>query len=59
MQLGFICNKTSADLALAQQLGYTSLELFSSMRGERSSELPEKDAFLHARFRYLSQFLLD
>ena len=48
MQLGFISNKTPADLDLAQTIGYTNVELFFSMRGEGSVQFPEKDEFLRA-----------
>ena len=48
MELGFICNKTPADLELAAEIGYTNVEVFLSVRGEGPVEFPEKDNFMSA-----------
>ena len=48
MQLGFICDKTPADLELAAEIGYTNVEVFLSVRGEDPVEFPGKAEFAKA-----------
>ena len=48
MKLGFICDKTPADLELAAEIGYTNVEVFLSVRGEDPVEFPGKAEFAKA-----------
>ena len=48
MRLGFICNKTPGDLQLAEQIGFTNVELFFSVRGEDPVDFPEREDFMGA-----------
>ena len=48
MELGFITNKTAADLELAEEIGYTTVEVFFSAKGEDAVQFPERAEFLRA-----------
>ena len=48
MQLGFICDRTPADLQLAADIGYANVEVFISVRGEGPVEFPDKTDFISA-----------
>ena len=48
MNLGFITNRTPADLELAASIGYTSVELFFSVDDQGAIGFPERDGFVRA-----------
>lgn len=48
MELGFITNKTAADVELARAIGYTNVELFFSVRDQDPVDFPERKEFVRA-----------
>ena len=48
MELGFITNRTSADIGMAQAIGYTNVELFFSVGDDEQFDFPEQEEFVRA-----------